>query len=87
MCKDNDFEPLTGGLWHGQSLTLASRAGRSSDPYLPFFNVQLGEAGVIVALGWTGGWQAEFTRRGGGCGQAPDHPRGDEADAPQAAGG
>lgn len=29
---------------------------------LPFFNVELGEEGVIGAIGWTGHWRASFSR-------------------------
>ena len=36
--------------------------GLSSNPYLPFFNLAHGSGGVIVALGWTGNWAAEFRR-------------------------
>ena len=40
--------------------------GRSSDPTLPFFNLNRGEKGVIVAVGWTGRWRADFTRAADG---------------------
>jgi alpha-galactosidase len=61
-CQQNDFEPLKKGLWHGERLERCSRSGRSSDPYLPFFNLQIGENGVIGAIGWTGGWKLAFVR-------------------------
>ena len=41
------------GYWKGGG-------GRSSHEWLPFFNLQHGEGGVIVAIGWTGQWAAEF---------------------------
>jgi alpha-galactosidase len=57
----NDFEPLTETLDSGANVTLASRNGRSSDTdTLPFFNLQMGDKGVIGAIGWTGNWNATF---------------------------
>jgi alpha-galactosidase len=41
------------GYWKGGG-------GRSSHEWLPFFNLQDGDGGVIVAIGWTGQWVAEF---------------------------
>ena len=38
--------------------------GRSSVDWLPFFNLQNGDDGLIVALGWTGQWYAEIDREG-----------------------
>ncbi len=40
--------------------------GRSSDGQLPFFDVNAGGEGYIVAIGWTGGWRAAFTREEAG---------------------
>ena len=40
-------------------------AGSSSNQELPFFNIETPEnRGVLVGLGWTGNWQAEFTASG-----------------------
>lgn len=41
-----------------------SSRGRSSDAYLPFFNMQIDSHGVIGALGWTGDWQMDIGRNG-----------------------
>jgi alpha-galactosidase len=57
-----DFRPLEKTLAPGDRLPLASFGGRSSDGYLPFFNLALPEGGVISAVGWTGQWAAEFSR-------------------------
>ena len=57
----NDFEPLTETIAPGKDLALASQNGRSSDTStLPFFNLQMGDRGVIGAIGWTGNWNAVF---------------------------
>ncbi len=61
-CKLDDFMPLETPLPVGAQVELAPQAGRSSDGTLPFFNLDFGGRGVIVAVGWTGGWRATFTR-------------------------
>lgn len=40
--------------------------GRSSVDWLPFFNLQTGEEGMMVAIGWTGQWAADFIHDGEG---------------------
>jgi len=62
----NDFEPLDQSLGAGEELELAPRAGRSSDPWFPFFNLDLGGAGVLLAVGWSGQWQTTFRGEDGG---------------------
>lgn len=39
---------------------------RSSAIWLPFFNYQTGEDGLITGLGWSGAWRAYFDHQGGG---------------------
>jgi alpha-galactosidase len=59
--KVNDFEPLTETFGPGKTVTIGSKNGRSSDTdTLPFFNLQMGDKGVIGAIGWTGNWTANF---------------------------
>ena len=41
-------------------MVFAPTGGRSSDPYLPFFNLQRREDGMVVAIGWSGQWEAGF---------------------------
>jgi len=58
-----DFRPMTKVLSANDRISLASFGGRSSDGFLPFFNLALpGSGGVITAIGWTGQWAAEFAR-------------------------
>lgn len=61
-CKIDDFAPQETALHVSSDSRLASRLGRSSNGTLPFFNLETGENGVIVAVGWTGGWAATFHR-------------------------
>jgi alpha-galactosidase len=45
-------------------VVLAPKGGRSSDGCLPFFNLQCGDGGRAVAIGWSGQWEARFDRVG-----------------------
>ncbi len=70
------FEPLVRPLTAGAAVDLSTvrqesagprdfaggAGGLSSNPYLPFFNMAHGDGGVIVALGWSGNWAAQFQR-------------------------
>jgi len=50
----------------GTVFTLAPNGGRSSDGVLPFFNLARPDgSGVVMAVGWSGQWQASFTRDAG----------------------
>jgi alpha-galactosidase len=60
-----DFAPLSKALPEGESAQFAPYGGRSSDGYLPFF--QLFDAhgtSVTLGIGWTGQWAASFRNRG-----------------------
>jgi alpha-galactosidase len=58
-----DFRPLEKVLAVRDGLELTSLGGRSSDGFLPFFNLALPSGnGVVMAIGWTGQWAAEFAR-------------------------
>lgn len=45
--------------------TLAPNGGRSSDPFLPFFNLAGADGGTAIAIGWSGQWEARFERSSG----------------------
>ena len=65
LSQQNDFEPLVTPLTFrqgGSRLELSALTGKSSTLHLPFFNLQLGNGGVIGAIGWSGGWTATFQR-------------------------
>lgn len=64
--RADDFEPLSAELSAGTEVTLKTYGGRSSQGYLPFFNLQVGDGGVIGAIGWSGNWRATFARDGNG---------------------
>lgn len=49
----------------GDTLHLQPGGGRSSNNVLPFFNASGAKGGVMLAIGWTGEWAAEFTPTAG----------------------
>ena len=50
-------------IWNeGQTLEYANTGGVPSNGMMPFFEVNQGEQGAIVAIGWSGGWKAEFAK-------------------------
>ena len=64
--EPNDYEPLEATLAPGSSKRFAPRAGRGTDPWMPYFNLQWGNRGLIVVVGWPGQWAAEFARDASG---------------------
>ena len=77
-CRRDDFAPLRHPLGAdsinpqyptvnaNHPLSFASQGGRSSCGTLPFFNIDMGERGIIGAIGWTGDWAACFWREEAG---------------------
>jgi len=57
---NTDFMPICALLDLEQSYHMKSFAGRSSLSYLPFWNLQFHNTGLVTALGWSGDWDAEF---------------------------
>lgn len=51
-----DFEHLEQELPSGTRLAMAAGGGRSSNDWLPFFNLQTAGLGILTAIGWTGQW-------------------------------
>jgi alpha-galactosidase len=57
----DDFKPLEERFGPNGNAHIESDGERSSNGNsLPFFNLQTGDHGVIGAIGWTGGWKADF---------------------------
>jgi len=61
-CTIADFEYQITPLAAGEKIQMVAGGGRSSNAWLPFFNLQTGRSGVITAIGWSGQWAAEFAR-------------------------
>lgn len=62
QCKPDDFRYQVDPLPPGNTIAMAAGGGRSSNAWLPFFNLQSGKVGMVVGLGWSGQWAAEFAR-------------------------
>jgi alpha-galactosidase len=62
LCCIDDFAPLAKTMDPGTRVRLQPGGGRSSSEFLPFFNIDAGSEGLIVAIGWSGEWAAEFER-------------------------
>jgi len=62
LCSPDDFAPRERDLRPRGSLRLHAGGGRSSSEVLPFFNLDFGSEGVVLAIGWTGEWAAQFDR-------------------------
>lgn len=67
-CTMSDFEYLREPLPAGATIKMAAGGGRSSNDWLPFFNLQSGSEGLITAIGWTGQWAAEYAHLAAGGG-------------------
>ena len=46
----------------GADIAMVSAGGRSSETWLPFFNLQTSDQGAVVAIGWSGQWAAHLSR-------------------------
>lgn len=58
----HDFEPVVVTMDKEQTYSFAPTGGRSSDiSAFPFFQLDAGTAGgVLLAIGWSGNWKADF---------------------------
>jgi len=60
--KPTDFRYQVDPLTAGSTISMVAGGGRSSNDWVPFFNLQSGKAGVMIGIGWSGQWAAEFAR-------------------------
>jgi alpha-galactosidase len=61
-CRMDDFLPFTTELPPNAHKTLAPVGGRSSNGVFPFTNLQRGDCGMLLGVGWSGQWQLRFER-------------------------
>lgn len=56
------FAPMTKTLSPSDSepFVLAPTGGRSSEDYMPFFNIEGKGRGIVMAVGWSGQWETGF---------------------------
>jgi alpha-galactosidase len=58
-----DFAPISQEMPPSARVDLAPIGGRSSNTTsLPFFNLEAPNEGVVLGIGWSGQWQAQFDR-------------------------
>lgn len=62
LCSPDDFCLSDVRLGMGEKRSYGAAGGRSCQPVAPFFDLRQGDKGYIVAPGWTGNWQCDFTR-------------------------
>jgi alpha-galactosidase len=62
MAKADDYEPLEQVLAPGSKLPIGVEGGRSTEQFLPYFNLVGSDRNLIVGLGWPGNWRARFAR-------------------------
>ena len=58
----NSFEPFLQTLAPQAVRRFAPVGGRPSNGEFPYYNLQFGNAGVFLAVGWPGQWASSFTR-------------------------
>lgn len=61
-CRMDDFLPSTVELKPGNAHRVTPVGGRSSNGALPFMNLQRKGCGLLIAVGWSGQWRADFDR-------------------------
>jgi alpha-galactosidase len=57
-----DYAPLEAALEKGSKRAFAPNGGRPTNGAWPYYNVQWGDRGAILAIGWGGQWDSEFSR-------------------------
>ena len=61
--KAGDFSLVRKSL--SSDRRFSGNEGKPTEKYLPYFNVNGAEAGIIFGIGWTGQWEAEFSQTKG----------------------
>ena len=61
-CTAQDYRPLETVLRPETTQRISAAGGRPTNSDLPYFNLETGGGGVLVAVGWPGQWAAQFVR-------------------------
>lgn len=56
------YEPLTATMGPGFSQQFSPVGGKATNGQFPYWNVEMRDGGVLIALGWPGQWAAQFER-------------------------
>jgi alpha-galactosidase len=65
QASKEDYQPQETTMGPDANLSLAPNGGRGTDGVWPYFNIDWGGEGALVAVGWPGRWSASFVRDGG----------------------
>lgn len=60
-----DFQPFITTLGPGSSNSIKTSGGCPMLGVMPYFNLQYGDQGLIIAIAWTGQWASTWTRDDG----------------------
>jgi alpha-galactosidase len=63
-CTAEAYQPFEKAMYRNTELRLSATGGRPTDRSMAYFNVAQpgGSSGLIIAVGWPGQWEAQFTR-------------------------
>ncbi len=61
-CTQYDYRPLEMPLDSGRELSIATSGGRSSNSDWPYFHLDAGATGTLIAVGWPGQWATRWER-------------------------
>ena len=61
----SDYGPLETPLGPNAKKRISAAGGRPTNSDMSYFNLQWGDEGMIIVVGWPGQWAAEFVRDGG----------------------
>ena len=61
--KAGDFSLVKKSL--SSARTFSGNEGKPTEKYMPYFNVNGAESGIVFGIGWTGQWDAQFSQKDG----------------------
>lgn len=61
-CQPSDYAPLETPLPPDATKRISAAGGRPTNSDMSYFNLEWGDEGIIIAIGWPGQWSAQFVR-------------------------
>ncbi len=61
---ENKYKVYERDLCEEKEIKFVSDSGRATHINFPYFNLEIGDGGVMLAIGWAGTWTAEFVAEG-----------------------
>jgi len=59
-CTPDSYEPFDVTLTPATTQVFASAGGRPTNGQFPYYNLQVGNDGTLLAVGWPGQWASRF---------------------------